>query len=827
MENHQLNNSSSSWFQRSGGGFNPKREDSQTAQIDGIIAETMGDDHDASELATGNRDIQKMLTAHEKRLTDHIDETLKGHKRDFIEAVCEAISTKLEHANHQVNQMPVMGHSPRITLHGPHTASQLSVSGPHTASQLTIPSGGAFGSAQSMPHGGKQKRSLNIGSGNRPSVMSHMGPRSAGLDPDSPGPSPQPLETQQRAPLRLTAPGKRGKATTFRPSVASQASCDSAASFGDSMAVHRASGMTVDSRMSDGLSQPEDEPPSMKKRTTLAQKLTEYRKGKANGQTNIFDSHNSHGRKTGSNMSLGERWKYFKLSNFVHSKKFDMGTAGLILSNSIFIGFQTDWTMQNIGAQPTPALKTISLIYMVAFSIELLLRIASEKKKFLSRDNQNLNWNVFDSLLVISSWVEEIMTSLNTTDIDMSAMQMLRITRLIRVLRVIRVMRVFSDLRKMVQGIISSLRSLVWCLLLLLLIMFTFGVAFMQVAAGEMEKIQSSPDADHGLDLEEIYRHFGSLMGTIFTLYMSICGGLDWSEASNALMTIHPIMGGLFAVYIAFAVFCVLNIVTGVFVENATKITQQNDTNAIMDELAIRDMWSEEVESLFRTADADASGELDWAEFEICLNEERVQKYFRRMGLSLDPESVYALFQLLDFDGDGTVDMHEFVEGCTHVHGNARSLDVVRLRHENRVMKGKIDEMQQFLEGCMQTLIRQSVLPGTPVQGAKRSLGKKSSSDGTDSQRPMGSESSDGPVMKESSLRATEKKAGGGLKIGLPRTTSKSSDAQEKEKSGRKTTRSTGSNGLSPRPTEKQVPGQVPTNPNMQVDDADSEAESV
>jgi len=28
-----------------------------------------------------------------------------------------------------------------------------------------------------------------------------------------------------------------------------------------------------------------------------------------------------------------------------------------------------------------------------------------------------------------------------------------------------------------------------------------------------------------------------------------------------------------------------------------------------------------------------------------------------------------------DFDGDGTVDMDEFIEGCTHVHGNARSLE--------------------------------------------------------------------------------------------------------------------------------------------------------
>merc|ERR1719456_697385 len=98
------------------------------------------------------------------------------------------------------------------------------------------------------------------------------------------------------------------------------------------------------------------------------------------------------------------------------------------------------------------------------------------------------------------------------------------------------------------------------------------------------------------------------------TLYMSICGGVDWNDAGEPLMTIHESMGFLFAVYIAFAVFCVLNIVTGVFVENANKITTQGDESVIVDELVNR-RQAEEVQRLFLEMDSNGDGELAWDEF--------------------------------------------------------------------------------------------------------------------------------------------------------------------------------------------------------------------
>lgn len=408
-----------------------------------------------------------------------------------------------------------------------------------------------------------------------------------------------------------------------------------------------------------------------------------------------------------------------------NSRQFELIVAGLILFNAIAIGISTDWAMKNLAEKPPFGFRVMDLFFAFAFTAELSLRLLAERTFFFSRQNDNISWNAFDSLLVCSALIEEVLGFIETANIDMSAMRVLRIMRLVRVLRIVRMMRVFSDLRKMVTGIASSLRSLMWCLLLLVLIMFTFGVCIMQIA-GDNIAMNKQANGEGWLPNENedmILDLFGNLFRTILTLYMCIVGGLDWSDASDPLTEIHTSMGILFAIYIAFAVLCVLNIVTGVFVENATRITQQGDTNAIMDELAIRHMWTDEVQYLFNDADEDHNGELDWKEFEHCLEDERIQNFFKSLGLSLDDESVFALFQLLDFDGNGTVEMDEFVEGCTHVHGNARSLDMVRLRHENKNLQKEMTDLkelcQKFFAGQDPGFAEPTSRSSTPTQKRK------------------------------------------------------------------------------------------------------------
>merc|ERR1711972_654019 len=129
-------------------------------------------------------------------------------------------------------------------------------------------------------------------------------------------------------------------------------------------------------------------------------------------------------------------------------------------------------------------------------------------------------------------------------------------------------MRFFRDLRVMIMSIMSSLRMLIWASVLLVMIMCMFAIFLMQSIMMSNRHIPNTGAAE-----DKLLEHFGGVVQSIFTLYKSICGGVDWGDVAEHLDGISPYLVVFFSVYIAFAVICVLNIITGVFVENATQLT--------------------------------------------------------------------------------------------------------------------------------------------------------------------------------------------------------------------------------------------------------------
>lgn len=127
--------------------------------------------------------------------------------------------------------------------------------------------------------------------------------------------------------------------------------------------------------------------------------------------------------------------------NIMTLKQFSSTVAGAIVINSIVIGIQTDWAIQNVS-EPVPVeFSVLDTIFTIFFTVELTLRLSAEQAYFLARANQNLSWNVLDSFIVLSALAEEVISSADT---NFEAARLLRILRLVRVVRVIRVMRFFS-----------------------------------------------------------------------------------------------------------------------------------------------------------------------------------------------------------------------------------------------------------------------------------------------------------------------------------------------------------------------------------------------
>jgi len=167
------------------------------------------------------------------------------------------------------------------------------------------------------------------------------------------------------------------------------------------------------------------------------------------------------------------------------------------------------------------------------------------------------------------------------------------------------------------------------------------------------------------------------------------------------LMEISPFMGVLNMAYIGFSVLCVLNVITGVFVENAFKTSTDDDDKAVLELLESRRQWIQEIKDLFTLADKSNTGFVDWEEFSAFINDVRVEAIFRRLGLDVEGDSAATLFKLVDFGGTGLISLDDFADGIQRVRGTARSIDICQLMFDSRMLRKQVGDLTKQLGRLM------------------------------------------------------------------------------------------------------------------------------
>merc|ERR1719464_1701816 len=131
-----------------------------------------------------------------------------------------------------------------------------------------------------------------------------------------------------------------------------------------------------------------------------------------------------------------------------------------------------------------------------------------------------------------------------------------------RLFRIGRIVRFIRALRVLVFSILCTLKSVVWSMLLLVIIIYTFGILFTQavsdyqVALSIGEKSRLSDE-----DMEKLMYHWGTLPDSMLTLFMSISNGVSWFDVLRYVREVDEIWLWVFLVYISFTYFAVLNVV--------------------------------------------------------------------------------------------------------------------------------------------------------------------------------------------------------------------------------------------------------------------------
>lgn len=370
--------------------------------------------------------------------------------------------------------------------------------------------------------------------------------------------------------------------------------------------------------------------------------------------------------------------------------------ALMIVSNSVYLGVQLEMAASNphLPERQQELFFAVNMVYAVVFLLEVLLRlVASGFTRYFF--GPGWTWNWLDVFVVTSAWVEllvnlfELEGANGISNTNLRLFRIVKITRLARVLRVLRVVQYVRPLRTLMHCLVDTTKSFVWAMLLLVLMMYVFGLLFTDACLDYLREFGDNLD-----DETNPRKHFGSLSASMQTLFRSISNGLDWSEAVDTLLPVGGIWIGLFYLYIAFISFAVLNVMTGVFCHSAIKAAERDHEMVIHSLLQNKREFKELVSNLFFRIDDLGLGMITISEFEKHFNDEAVRAFFE--SLEMGAADAWTLFASLDADGDNVISLNDFTERCIQLHGPARSVDLYALTQQNAKLRDQLKHIEEL-----------------------------------------------------------------------------------------------------------------------------------
>lgn len=332
----------------------------------------------------------------------------------------------------------------------------------------------------------------------------------------------------------------------------------------------------------------------------------------------------------------------------------------------------------------------VANLFCGIFVVDVILRVLAERWLFIL--SKEWGWNMFD-VFVSSTAVLEVSTPSGFRKV-LRKLSLLRILRLLKIIKVTRNSYVISfirELRLMVFSLTGSLKSLAWAVVLILIILAVCGIFFTDGVIAYCVQ----HDAMQANSTKEMRQYFGTVPAAILSLYEAMSGGQDWGIIRAALQPLPLEYTLLFISFISFAILALQNVVTAVFINTAMQRSQNDRELAVQQEMQNKKELTEIMTQVFIELDENNNGSLTFEEFEKHIEDDKVLAYLRARGIEIG--QVQTLFNLLDTDQSGDIDMDEFVNGVIRLKGGPTSMDLAVLTYQVEWILHNITSLQKLL----------------------------------------------------------------------------------------------------------------------------------
>jgi voltage-gated sodium channel len=263
-----------------------------------------------------------------------------------------------------------------------------------------------------------------------------------------------------------------------------------------------------------------------------------------------------------------------KIKKFIESHSVQNFIIGLIILNSITIGFETsEKVMSSIGDM----LLLIDKIILAIFVLEISLKLYAHGFLFFKS-----GWNIFDFSIVAIALLP--------------ALGALAVLRSLRIFRSLRLIKNVPKLRFIVESLFHSLPSLQWIFVLLALVFYVFAVIGTKL---------------FGATYPEWFGNIGASMFSLFQI-MTLEG---WAEISREVMKEFPLANIYFITFILLASYTTLNIFIAIVVNTMSEVQQKTS-----------DIDVEKIENLIQDENEELRNDIKLLKDQIIKMEEKLTK---------------------------------------------------------------------------------------------------------------------------------------------------------------------------------------------------------
>mmetsp|Transcript_1398 Transcript_1398/g.3047 ORF Transcript_1398/g.3047 Transcript_1398/m.3047 type:complete len:808 (+) Transcript_1398:58-2481(+) len=382
------------------------------------------------------------------------------------------------------------------------------------------------------------------------------------------------------------------------------------------------------------------------------------------------------------------------LRETIQGLSFDVFCGAVIMVNAVSVGIEVHALAK--GEEVPETVKVIDILTTSWYSFELLLRVWAD------RCNRAVFWNLFD-FLMLAVCIMDYVIIFDDMPRNYSIVRFLRFVRVLRVLKMLKIGKTVNNyfliFSKMTFCLLQSLPALTSTVTVIVVFTYISAVLLTQAATDHRESMGIGQRND-AIGLKDYY---GSLDVTFLTLVKSVFNGEAWGDTLGPLTYVSFIASFLFLVYLMMTLLCLLNVVHGVFVDNALQSTAHYKELMVAEMHQKKVKMAQHLQDIFHEMDSDNSGFITVQEFDACLETPGGRAFFEVMGLST--VQAYDLFRLIDRDASSTVDIEEFCQGCMKFMGEAKNFDIQCIIAENRQVLSKWNSFIDNFEPCMITLL--------------------------------------------------------------------------------------------------------------------------